>query len=97
MKQLNNQAFKLLNSRFGDKAQIIKAIEELSELQQVLCHYLNKDVKDGSHMETDLLDIATEITDVRIVTEFLIRIFDIGDLVDRERKRKLMRVINNLK
>ena len=89
-------AFKSLNTKFGHRAQIIKAIEELAELQQVLCHYLNKDVKDGSHENIDIKSIITELADVQIVTGFLIKIFDCENQVEEEIEYKLNRVLSNL-
>jgi len=103
MKDLQTKAFELLNTKFGNKAQMVKAIEELAELNEAtnkliqgLCHYLNKDVNDGSHMDVDRLDIMSEIADVQIVTGFLIKIFDFNqDNIDMIKIDKLNKVIKN--
>lgn len=95
MKDLQTKAFELLNAKFGNRPQIIKAIEELSELQQSLCHYLNKDVNDGSHMNVILDDIIEEIADVSIVCNMIIQMFDCGDSVNKIKLEKLNKVINN--
>ena len=96
MKELQNKAFELLNTKFGDEKQINKAIEELSELIQSLARYLNRDVNDGSHMDFDVVEVLTEIADVQIITDFLIRIFDTDqDIIDTIKRVKLNKVIEN--
>jgi len=54
------KAYNLYAAKFGNKAQMIKAIEELSELQKALCKYLLGD-QDGE-------PIIEEIADVEIMT-----------------------------
>ena len=48
---------------YGTEHQIIKAMEELGELQTVLARWLNKDER------VCRLDVITEIADVKIMTE----------------------------
>ena len=66
---------------WGDKQQVIKAIEEMQELSKALCKWLNLDVKvvNGSLSESKLRDsIDEEIADVYIMLDQLRRIF--GDV-----------------
>ena len=96
MKQLQKQAFELLKNKSGNTPLIIKAIEEFSEMQQVLARYLNKDVADGSHMDIDRFDIMEEVADVQIVTDFIIKIFDFNQHnIDMIKRDKLDKVIKN--
>jgi len=96
MKNLQTKAFQLLSSKFGNEKQINKSIEELSELIQSLARYLNRDVKDGSHMDFDVVEVLTEIADVQIITDFLIRIFETDQgVIDVIKRAKLNKVIEN--
>ena len=65
VERLTPRAFKA----FGDRAQYIKAIEELSELTQVLCKRLN-----GSPVEN--IQIIDEIADVLVMANQLRLRFD---------------------
>jgi len=96
MKNLQTKAFELLNTKFGNEKQINKSIEELSELIQSLARYLNRDVKDGSHMDFDVVEVLTEIADVQIITDFLIRIFETDQkIINVIKLAKLNKVIQN--
>lgn len=68
---------------FGERAQIIKALEELSELMQVLCKRLN-----GSPVSED--DTIDEIADVLIMAGQLRFLYG-ADLVDQRMMYKLER------
>ena len=75
---------------FGDN-QIVVAIEEMSELTQLLAHAIRKD------REVTYDDLASEIADVRIMIDQLINIFSIYDLVIKYEKKKLARLSNYLR
>lgn len=64
--------------------QIIKCIEELSELSKELAKYLNG----GDNLE----NIAEEIADVEITTEQMKQGFACGLTVDRIKKEKITRL-----
>lgn len=53
--------------KYGDKAQIIKAIEEFSELNQVLCRVIN----DRFNVE----DLTSELVDASIMLKQLFKVF----------------------
>lgn len=67
----HKQAMKEILNFYGDRAQIIKAIEELNELSVVLCKILN------SKKETSVLNAAfkSEMADVEIMLYQLKLIF----------------------
>lgn len=67
---------------WGDEAQILMAVEEMSELTQVLLHHIRKNRK------VTYTEIASEIADVRIMMEQLIEIFSIyGKVIDAEEEK----------
>lgn len=71
---------------WGKEAQIMMAIEEMAELTQVLLHYLRKN-KNVTYVE-----LASEIADVRIMTEQLINMFSIYDLQEEAFKKKIAKL-----
>lgn len=77
------EIYEKLIETFGEKAQIIVAIEELSELQKALCKYL----RGYANFE----NIVEEIADVKIMLEQLELIFDCDLLVVNEMAKKLQR------
>lgn len=56
---------------FGEEHQLIKAIEEMSELQKELCKYL-----EGDHSETRVSNISEEMADLEILLVQMYFIFD---------------------
>lgn len=84
--------------KFGVKNQIIKTIEELSELQKALCKYILYVSPD--EYEKLLKNIVEEIADVEIMTEQLKLIFSfdvaLSDLVEKQKRLKLERLKNLL-
>jgi len=88
------KAFKLYNKKYGSRAQIIKAVEELSELQTVLCRYLNLD--SGEVRPEIANQIIDEIADVEIMTEQLKMIFKIEKNVLICKDVKIDRMINRI-
>ena len=73
---------------FGEKNQLIKAIEEMSELQKELCKVVltpNLTVK-----ATD--EIIDELADVEIMCTQLRHIFGISEQVDLQKVRKIERL-----
>ena len=77
-----------VTSHFGEKNQLIKAIEELSELQKELCKVVltpNLTIK-----PTD--EIIDELADVEIMCAQLRHIFGISDQVDLRKVIKIERL-----
>lgn len=85
--------YKQASNKWGTKAQIIVAIEEMSELIQALT----------KHLRTDLVtdNLAEEIADVEIMIEQLRTIFvELNDKIDSFKKAKIERLakkINDIK
>lgn len=80
-KMINEEQRKKLYNRVykenGTTNQIIKAIEEMSELTKELCKFIARGEK------IDYKNIIDEIADVKIIVEQLETHFDVrGDLVD---------------
>lgn len=75
--------------KYGAIHQIIKAIEEMSELTKELCKYL--DVK------PDIDHIAEEIADVEITIEQLKMILDCEQTVESWRLKKVERLDERIK
>lgn len=76
-----------LRTRFGDVAQTIVAIEELSELQKELCKWLRDSKR-------DITPIVEEIADVRIMIEQLQAMLGCDNCVEQIMKEKLQRTID---
>lgn len=81
---------------YGDKKQIIVAIEEMSELTKVLCKFLRQD-----EPASDLWDnLKEEMADAQIMLEQLRLIFT-GTItqfsIQKEMVSKLIRLLKNLK
>ena len=73
---------------FGEKNQLIKAIEEMSELQKELCKVVltpNLTIK-----ATD--EVIDELADVEIMCAQLRHIFGISEQVDLQKVRKIERL-----
>ena len=88
------KAFALYNEKYGNRAQIIKAVEELSELQTALCRYLNLE---SGESRPDINDnIIDEIADVEIMTEQLKMMFGIEDKVSLRVEKKINRMIKRI-
>jgi hypothetical protein len=79
---------------YGSKLQIIKCIEELSELQKELCKDL---IKDNGFCKQD--NIKEEISDVEIMLQSIKLIYNIKDyeLIDIKNKKlkRLNKIIND--
>lgn len=73
---------------YGKTAQLIMAMEEMSELVQAL----SKDIRG----KTDIENIAEEIADVEIMLAQLKIIFDCKDRVNSKRCRKISRLEERL-
>ena len=75
-------------SKFGEKNQVIKAIEEMSELQKELCKVVltpNLTIK-----PTD--EVIDELADVEIMCAQLRHIFGISEQVDERKIFKIERL-----
>ncbi|MEE1199033.1 MAG: hypothetical protein U0L09_00120 [Christensenellales bacterium] len=75
--------------RYGRNAQMVVAIEELSECQKEICKIL----RGGG----DLEHLAEEIADATIMLEQLRLFFSINDLVGKKMDEKILRLENRLK
>lgn len=75
--------------RYGRNAQMVVALEELSECQKEICKIL----RGGG----DLEHLAEEIADATIMLEQLQLIFTINDLVCQKMDEKILRLENRLK
>ena len=84
--------YRAILDNFGNNAQTIVAIEELSELQKVLCKYLR-----GSHYfdkDTFMNNLTEELADVSIMLEQIKMIFGCQDCVESKIDEKLQRTID---
>ena len=75
--------------RFGDKAQMVIALEELSECQKEIC----KQLRGYSNLE----QLAEEIADATIMLEQMRLFFGLNDLVCKKMDEKVMRLDGRLK
>lgn len=75
--------------RYGRNAQMVVALEELSECQKEICKIL----RGGGDPE----HLAEEIADATIMLEQLRLIFSINDLVGKKMDEKILRLENRLK
>ena len=73
---------------FGEKNQLIKAIEELSELQKELC----KVVLTPNLTISPTDEVIDELADVEIMCAQLRHIFGISDQVDKRKEFKIERL-----
>ena len=85
------EVYELAIVEYGHVRQIIKAVEEMSELTKELC----KPFADNSAYNA--VNIAEEIGDVTIMMEQLRLIFDINDEVCEMMDNKVRRLENRLK
>ena len=83
-----NQIMERAVDTFGHCHQIIKAIEEMAELQKEICKYLNETGIDQERMD----NISQEIADVEIMLEQLKIIFSNQERVEDWKKLKLLRL-----
>ena len=86
---MNNDLYQRVIDKWGTKAQLTVATEELSELIKEICK-----IKRGMG---NLSNLAEEIADVEIMCEQLRYIFDIDSVVDAWKDSKLIRLANRLK
>lgn len=70
--------------RFGERSQMIVAVEELSECQKEICKILR-----GGE---DFRHLAEEIADSMIMLEQLIMMFSLHDCVENYREQKIQRL-----
>ena len=74
--------------KYGEEAQIKKAIEELGELLVSICHY-----PDGKCSREDLAD---ELADATIMCEQLRQVYGINDEVCRRMDYKVLRLAQRI-
>lgn len=70
-----NKVYSGAVSRWGQKSQLIVALEELSELQVEIAKHLNGKREDG-------LGLIDELADARIMIEQIEQMYDLKDLVE---------------
>jgi|TARA_R100001530_G_scaffold122669_2_gene90383 uncharacterized protein Yka (UPF0111/DUF47 family) len=80
------KAYKKYKDKFGNQAQIIKAIEELAELQMALAKFMNR--------QGDVDNIIEEIADVEIMTAQLKMMFDCESQVKEWEVYKIEKMLN---
>lgn len=91
--------YKGFTEKFGAEKQIIKAIEELSELQKALCKYL---IDYQLNTYTDCYyNVLEEMADVSIMTDQLKEIFEnllpgSQNQIEKIKQEKLQRMIRIL-
>lgn len=85
----NKKLYEQVTDKWGNYAQVTKAIEELSELIKELC----KDQLDSGNLDK----IAEELADVEIMCEQLRFIYEFDKLVDFWKKYKLERLARRVK
>lgn len=83
--------YEMAITKYGQMNQIIKAVEEMSELTKELCKLLVNDSKYSIEC------IAEEIADVTIMMEQLRLIFDINDEVCTMMDSKIRRLENRIR
>ena len=76
--------YKRAIEKFGVGAQIGMVFEEMSELQKELCKYMRG--------KKNIQEIAEEMADVEIMLGQMKELFDINQLVEEEKERKLERL-----
>lgn len=88
---MNNEEkniFNLALKHFGSLSQIIKLFEEMSELQKELC----KQTIGENHID----GIAEEISDVQIMLDQMIILYNLEDIIKKYRKEKIERLNKKL-
>ena len=75
---------------YGSKKQMIQAIEEMSELSKELCKYVNDRVIDVEH-------ITEEMSDVQIMLNQLILIFNNQKEIKKIMNKKIQRQLERIK
>ncbi len=85
MNQVRKEKLQAIIAQYGTRLQIVQAIEELSELQKVLCKHLK------STNPTDITDITEEMADVQVMLDQLRIIFNNEDQVESNIDFKIKR------
>ncbi len=83
-----NFLYNYARQNWGERTQLIVAVEEMSELTKEICKYL----RDGTMSD----NFVKEIADVRIMLEQLECFYDIGPKVVQARQDKLNRLSERL-
>lgn len=82
--------YKMCHRKWGEKAQLIMLMEECAELIQVVAKLAN----DRGVTRASLID---EIADVQIMTEQIMSIYSMEREVERQRRRKLQRLMDRVR
>lgn len=89
MTRHDNEICRAALEAFGAEAQMVMAIEEMSELTKELC----KHRRGRNNVES----IAEEIADAQIMLRQLVILFDCKETVDKYRQYKLERLAERIK
>ena len=89
-RQIRNKLYDKAIKKYTKHLQVLVAIEEMSELIQVLIHSCRKD------REVLVRDIVTEIADVKIMMEQLEIMFSSSEFIDEEMTKKMLRLESSL-
>ena len=82
--------------KYGEYFQVLKAIEECSELSQALCRVVNETCEKGN-FDKKVVDMIDEIADVAIMLEQLKIIFHCHDQVKERIDFKINRQLERIK
>lgn len=85
------QIEKLALRTYGKRLQMVVAVEEMSELQKVLCKYLR-----GEDGPKEINHAAEEIADVQIMLEQMLLALDCAEEVAVWREKKLKRLLKRM-
>ena len=78
--------YERLRAKFGEENQLVKALEELAELQKEICKCIY------SGINTDINNLIEEIADVKIMIEQILHIYEIDPKeIQRAKVNKLIR------
>lgn len=82
MTRYQNEILSSAIATWGERQQVIKAVEELSELSQALCKWLNVHTRVSNSVlsEREIMNsVRDEFADVTIMLHQLANIFEISD------------------
>jgi len=90
------EVFRLILDHFGLKPQLIVTMEECSELIKACSKYLRSQLSPEIDESKAIIGIAEEIADVEIMTSQLKYFLQIGDLVNTNKRLKLMKITSHI-
>lgn len=100
MWEINGNVLREAIGTYGAAHQVLKAIEEMGELQQALCRALEESPKDyfdiGEINPTTLSNVYEEMADVLIVWAQLAMIFNNDKAIKDQKRLKLARLAQRI-